>query len=163
MTIQVGLIGYGMSGAVFHAPLIRHVEGMELAAVVSSKPDKVLRDHPGVEVLATPEELFARRDVSLVVVTTPNTLHYPLAKAALAAGKRVCVEKRSTVAAGEAEELVDLARRQGVLRSVHHNRRWDGDFLTAPRLVESGCLGELALHESHHDRYRTKVRDRGRE
>jgi len=56
MTIQVGLIGYGMSGAVFHAPLIRHVEGMELAAVVSSKPDKVLRDHPGVEVLATPED-----------------------------------------------------------------------------------------------------------
>lgn len=163
MTIQVGLIGYGMSGAVFHAPLIRHVEGLKLAAVVSSKPEKVLRENPGVEVLPSPEELFARKDLSLIVITTPNTLHYPLAKAAIAAGKHVVVEKPFTVTSGEAEELIDLARKRGVLLSVYHNRRWDSDFLTVRRLVESGRLGELALYEAHYDRYRPKVRDRWRE
>ncbi len=163
MTIHVGLIGYGMSGAVFHAPLIRHVEGLELSAVVSSQPDKVKRDHPGVEVLSSPEALLARDDISLVVVTTPNTLHYPLAKEAINAGKHVVVEKPFTITSEEAEELIELARRQGVLLSVYHNRRWDNDFLTVRQLVESGCLGDLALYEAHFDRYRPQVRDRWRE
>lgn len=163
MAIHVGLIGYGMSGAVFHAPLIRHVEGLKLSAVVSSKPEKVMRDLPEVEVISSSEELLAREDISLIVITTPNTLHYPLAKAAIASGKHVVVEKPFTVTSEEADELIDLARKQGVLLSVYHNRRWDNDFLTVRRLVESGCLGEIALYEAHYDRYRPKVRDRWRE
>jgi len=163
MTIHVGLVGYGMSGAVFHAPLIRHVKGLKLAAVVSSNPEKVKRDHPEVEVLSSLEELLARKDISLIVITTPNILHYPFAKAAITAGKHVIVEKPFTVTSEEAGELIDLARKQGVLLSVYHNRRWDNDFLTVRRLVESGCLGELVLYEVHYDRYRPKVRDRWRE
>jgi scyllo-inositol 2-dehydrogenase (NADP+) len=163
MTIRVGLIGYGLSGKVFHAPLIQRVKGLELVAVVSSNPDKVLRDLPDVDVVSTPEELLERKDIELVVIATPNTLHHPYAKAAIMAGKHVVVEKPFTITTEEADELIDLARQHRVLLSVYHNRRWDNDFLTVQRLIESGCLGELALYEAHYDRYRPKVRDRWRE
>jgi predicted dehydrogenase len=123
--VRVGLLGYGFAGRTFHAPLIRAVNGLALSAIASSNPDRVKADIPDVSVYATPDTLFAAEDIDCVVVATPNATHAPLAKAALAAGKHVIIDKPFTLDMSEARELIGIADSLGLLLSVFHNRRWD--------------------------------------
>jgi Predicted dehydrogenases and related proteins len=162
-SIRVGLIGYGYASKTFHAPLISGTPGMELAVVSSSDADKVKADWPNVAVVSEPKHIFADPTIDLVVIPTPNDTHFPLAKAALEAGKHVVVDKPFTVTLSQARELDALAKSQGKLLSVFHNRRWDSDFLTVKSLINEGRLGEVAYFESHFDRYRPQVRNRWRE
>ncbi|MER1974692.1 oxidoreductase [Pseudocitrobacter faecalis] len=162
-SIRVGLIGYGYASKTFHAPLISGTPGMELAVVSSSDADKVKADWPNVSVFSEPKHIFADPTIDLVVIPTPNDTHFPLAKAALEAGKHVVVDKPFTVTLSQARELDAIARNQGKLLSVFHNRRWDSDFLTVKSLINEGRLGEVAYFESHFDRYRPQVRNRWRE
>lgn len=162
-TIRVGLIGYGYASKTFHAPLIAGTVGMELAAISSSDESKVKADWPGVQVVAEPRHLFNDPSIDLIVIPTPNDTHFPLAKAALEAGKHVVVDKPFTVTLSQARELDALARSLGRVLSVFHNRRWDSDFLTLKALLADGALGEVAYFESHFDRFRPQVRDRWRE
>ena len=161
--LRVGLVGYGYAGKTFHAPLIAAVPDLALVAVASSDAAKVHADWPEVTVHASPDELIARDDIDLVVIATPNDTHHPLARAALLAGRHVVVDKPFTVALDDARELVALARQQGRVLSVFHNRRFDGDFLTLRRLVREGALGRVVEMTSRHDRYRPEVRQRWRE
>ncbi|WKB54044.1 oxidoreductase [Eleftheria terrae] len=162
-TIRVGLIGYGYASKTFHAPLMAGVPGLALAAVSSSDPGKVRADWPDLPVESSAQALVDRPDVQLVVIATPNDTHFPLARAALLAGKHVVVDKPFTVTLQEARDLDELAQRQGRLLSVFHNRRWDSDFLTLKALLASGELGRVVHFESHFDRWRPQVRDRWRE
>lgn len=162
-TIRVGLIGYGYASKTFHAPLIGGTSGMTLTAISSSDEAKVRADWPTVSVVADPQQLFSDPSLDLIVIPTPNDTLYPLAKAALEAGKHVVVDKPFTVTLSQARELEALARRCGRLLSVFHNRRWDSDFLTVKSLINDGTLGEVSYFESHFDRYRPEVRNRWRE
>lgn len=162
-TLRVGLIGYGYASKTFHAPLISGTPGMALVAVSSSDESKVKADWPGVKVVSEPKHLFNDADIDLIVIPTPNDTHFPLAKAALEAGKHVVVDKPFTVTLSQARELDALAKSLGKLLSVFHNRRWDSDFLTVRALIAEGALGEVAYFESHFDRYRPQVRNRWRE
>ena len=162
-TLNVGLVGYGLAGSVFHAPLIRSVEGLRLTHVASSVAAKVHGDLPDVQVVASPQALFRLPQVDLVVIATPNLMHFPLAKEALLAGKHVVVDKPFVIRAAEGEELARLAVEQGRVLSVFHNRRWDNDFLTVREVIASGLLGAVHTYEAHFDRYRPDVRDRWRE
>lgn len=161
--LNVGIVGYGFATKTFHAPLIAGVPGLRLAAISSSDPAKVKADWPDVATEATPAALFARPEIDLVVIPTPNETHYPLASAALAAGKHVVVDKPFAVTAHDARRLRTQASEAGLLLSVFHNRRWDADFLTLKQVIASGELGELVHLESHFDRYRPDVRARWRE
>ena len=161
--IRVGLIGYGYASKTFHAPLISGTPGMTLAAVSSSDEKKVLADWPTVQVVAAPQALFSDPNIDLVAIPTPNDTHFPLAKAALEAGKHVVVDKPFTVTLAQARELEAIAKSEGRLLSVFHNRRWDSDFLTVKSLINEGLLGEVVYFESHFDRYRPQVRQRWRE
>ncbi|ARI09007.1 MULTISPECIES: oxidoreductase [Klebsiella] len=161
--IRVGLIGYGYASKTFHAPLISGTPGMTLAAVSSSDEKKVLTDWPAVQVVAAPQALFSDPNIDLVAIPTPNDTHFPLAKAALEAGKHVVVDKPFTVTLAQARELEAIAKSEGRLLSVFHNRRWDSDFLTVKSLINEGLLGEVVYFESHFDRYRPQVRQRWRE
>ncbi|GAA0136441.1 oxidoreductase [Paenibacillus sp. YSY-4.3] len=163
MVIQVGLIGFGLSGSVFHAPLIDRTEGMKLAAVVSSQPVKVKESYPEAKVYSDVETLLNDPDIQLVVVSSPNLTHYGYAAQALEAGKHVVVEKPFTNSAAEADRLIALARDKGLLLTVYHNRRWDNDFLTIRRLLDSGVLGSISYYEAHFDRFRPEVTERWRE
>ncbi|GHA95062.1 oxidoreductase [Modicisalibacter luteus] len=162
-SFKVGLVGYGFASKTFHAPLISATPGLDLVAVSSSDAQKVHADLPDVSVESDPHALFARPDIDLVVIPTPNETHYPLAKAALNAGKHVVLDKPFTVTLREGRLLKSLADASGKLLSVFHNRRWDSDFLTIGELLESGRLGRLVHFESHFDRFRPEVRDRWRE
>lgn len=149
--IRVGLIGYGLAGAVFHEPLIRACGGLKLAAVLTS------RDHP-LRVDSV-EDLLERCD--LVVVASPNDSHFPLAREALECGKHVVVDKPFTVTVEEADALISLARQAQRMLTVFHNRRWAADFLGVRAVLPR--LGELFLVEANWDRFRPEVRQRWRE
>lgn len=151
--LQVGLIGYGFAGRTFHAPVITSVPGLQLAKVVERSSDQAKERYPSVEIVRDAKALYADPDIDFVVVTTPSTDHFSFARDALLAGKHVVVEKPFTVTTAEADELIALAKEQGKLISVFHNRRWDGDFLTVRRILESGRLGRLVSAELRWDRY----------
>ncbi len=163
MAVQVGLIGFGLSGSVFHAPLIHWTEGLKLAAVVSSQQDKVHESYPDAKVYQDVESMLQDNDIRIVVISSPNLTHYDYAARALEAGKHVVVEKPFTNSSEEAERLIALAREKNLLLTVYHNRRWDNDFLTITRLLESGVLGSISYYEAHFDRFRPQVTRRWRE
>jgi predicted dehydrogenase len=143
--------------------LIRSVAGLELVQVLSSNAARVRADLPGMAVTPAADEVFANPAIGLVVIATPNTSHFDLAQRALRAGKHVVIDKPFTVTVEEGQELIALAAERGLLLSVFHSRRWDGDFLTVRRLLASGELGDLMHFESHYDRYRPVVQNRWRE
>ena len=153
MTIRTGLIGYGLGGAVFHAPLIQASPSLSLDAIATSRavPE-------GVRAVADPRALIADPAIDLVVIATPNATHFPLALAALEAGKHVVIDKPFTATVAQADRLIGLARERDRRLTVFHNRRWDGDFLTARRLLASQRLGEVMLCEMHWDRFRLEIR-----
>lgn len=161
--IRVGLVGYGYAGHTFHAPLIHAAPGLQLAAIASSQADAVAAAYPAALCLASPDALFARPDIELVVLATPNASHYPLARAALDAGKHVVVDKPFTLTVAEAEALLAAADARQRLLSVFHNRRWDSDFLLIRQLLAEGRLGRITACESRFDRFRPEVRQRWRE
>lgn len=161
--LRVGLIGYGFASKTFHAPLIAGTPDVELAAISSSDASKVHADWPAVKVVADPQALLDDPTLQLIVIPTPNDTHFPLAKAALNAGKHVVVDKPFTVTLSQARELDALAKAKGLLLSVFHNRRWDSDFLTVKSLLAEGTLGEVRYFESHFDRFRPQVQQRWRE
>ncbi|MCD1261113.1 oxidoreductase [Paenibacillus athensensis] len=152
--LRTGLIGYGMAGQVFHAPLLTAVPGIELKAVVERSSERAKERYPQVEIVRDAGELLDDADIELVVVATPNDSHFALAKQALERGKHVVVDKPMTITSDEARELIALARERGRVLSTFQNRRWDGDFLTIRQVVKDGLLGRLVEYEAHFDRFR---------
>ncbi|SFD96896.1 oxidoreductase [Massilia yuzhufengensis] len=161
--LKVGLVGFGYASATFHAPLIAATPGLQLAAVSSSAPGRVHAAFPDAMLYATPEALYACDDIDLVVIATPNDTHFPLARAALEAGKHVVVDKPFVLDTSQARELIALADARSLRLSAFHNRRWDGDFMTLSQLLAEGTLGRIVHVESHFDRYRPQVQARWRE
>jgi predicted dehydrogenase len=152
--INVGLVGYGMAGRVFHAPVIKSVPGLRLKTVVERHANESSKRYPEIEVVRDIADLLQDEEIDLVVITTPNTSHFEYARDSLLAGKHVVVEKPFTTTSAEALQLIDLARRENRIISVHQNRRWDGDFQTVKKLLDQGLLGRLVEFESHFDRFR---------
>jgi predicted dehydrogenase len=156
--LRVGIVGYGLAGAVFHAPLVAATPGLRVAAVVTRNPERredAERDHPGVRVVAEVSQML--EEVDIAVVATPNRQHVPVARAALDAGVHVVVDKPLAVTASEGRELVEEAHRAGRVLTVFQNRRWDGDFLTVRRLLERGELGQVVRFESRFERWRPRI------
>ena len=152
--IRVGLVGFGMAGRVFHAPLISSVEGLELAAVLERHTDKAAERYPGIATHRSLEAMIADTSLDLFVVATPSGTHFDLAKQILEAGKNVIVDKpMSTKSAGIAN-LMKIARSTGSLLIPFHNRRWDSDFQTIRELLHAQSLGRLVALESRFDRWR---------
>lgn len=165
--LRVGLIGYGLAGSVFHAPLIAATEGLALDTVVTSYPERQEQAHaefPGVRIAATPDELFDHADeLDLTVIASPNKTHVSLATTALEAGLPAVVDKPVAGTAAEARELAALAEERGLLLSVFQNRRWDSDFLTLRELLEKGELGDVWRFESRFERWRPQPKGGWRE
>lgn len=156
--IGTGLIGFGASGRTFHAPVIRAVSGLRLAAILQRSGDDAAKLYPDARLVRSMEEMLALPDVSLVVIATSNTSHYPLAQQCLLAGKHVVVDKPFTATLKEAEDLIKLAAECQRLITVYQNSRWHGDFFTVRKLIASGSFGKLARYEAHFDRFRPQLR-----
>jgi predicted dehydrogenase len=160
--IKTAVIGYGLSAKTFHLPFILLQPELELVAISSSQSQLQL-DYPNIKHYQNGDELVTATDAELVVITSPNDSHYPLAKQALLAGKHVLVEKPFVLTEAQGQELFELADKQQRQLFVYHNRRFDGDFLTLQQLVQSGELGVIRYFESHYDRFRPIPRPRWRE
>jgi scyllo-inositol 2-dehydrogenase (NADP+) len=152
--IRVGLVGFGMAGRVFHAPLISSVEGFELAAVVERNSSNAAERYPGITTYHSVEELLADSSIKLVVVATPNSSHFRIASQALGAAKSVVVDKPVALSSGEIAQLSELAGGIGLRVFPFHNRRFDNDFLTIRKLMDEHSLGRLVHFESNFDRWR---------
>src|SRR5579872_2271284 len=157
-SVSTGLVGFGFAGRVFHAPIISAVPGLRLRAIVQRTGDDASTLFPQAQLVRSVDELLAIDELKLVVIATPNTSHYPLARQCLLAGRHVVVDKPFTTTYGEATELIDLAKKRGLLLTVYQNLRSNGDFRTIRNLVESQRLGRIALYEAHFDRYRLELR-----
>ncbi|MFE6741259.1 Gfo/Idh/MocA family protein [Streptomyces tubercidicus] len=165
--LRVGLIGYGLAGSVFHAPLIAATDGLRLDLVSTSDPQRQAQaraEHPQVRTVDTPQEVLDRAaDLDLLVLASPNKTHVPLATAALEAGLPVVVDKPLAATAAEAEKLAALAEDRGLLLSVFQNRRWDNDFRTVRKLIDDGALGDIQRFESRFERWRPQPKGGWRE
>jgi scyllo-inositol 2-dehydrogenase (NADP+) len=155
--IRAGVLGYGLSGRVFHAPFLAANPDFSLDAIVTSNPERsaaARASYPGVQVLRTAEELFSRGDLDLAVIGTPPETHVPLAHAALDAGLAVVIDKPFASTSREGWELLKRARSLGLPITVFQNRRWDGDFLTLRSLLAAGALGEVYRFESRFESFK---------
>lgn len=153
--IKTALLSYGMSGEVFHAPLLEAHPEFEIAAVWqrdTRKPAK--HSYP---IVGAYQDILGDPSIELVIVNTPNETHYSYAAEALKAGKHVIVEKPFTVTTKEGDDLIALAAKEGKMLSAFQNRRWDADFLTVRKVLAERLLGKLVECEIHYDRYRNYI------
>lgn len=158
-TIRTGIIGYGLSGQVFHEPFIATNPRFSLEVIATGNAERAAR--ATVPVVATPGELLERAgELDLVVLASPAHVHLEQGIAALEAGAAVVIDKQFAASVAEAEELIATAERVGRPLIVFQNRRWDGDFLTVRKLVDEGALGQVHRFESTFERWGGEVRDR---
>lgn len=153
--IRTALLSYGMSGEVFHVPLLQAHEGFEVAGIWQRNRAKPVRH--AFPVADDYREILDDASVELIIVNTPNESHFSYASQALDAGKHVVVEKPFTVTTGEADQLIDLAAKKNRMLTVFQNRRWDADFLTVKKVLEEKLLGKLVECEIHYDRFRNFI------
>jgi len=156
--IEVGLIGFGLAGRAFHAPVIRAVPGLHLAAILQRSGNEAAEKYPDVRIVRNLDELLAIKEIRLIVIATPNDTHYPIARQCLAAGRDVVVDKPFVTTLEEAGMLVQLAKSAGRLLTVYQNRRYDGDFEAIRQLVAAGTLGRVVRFETSYDRYRPHLK-----
>lgn len=156
--IKVGLASYGMSGMVFHAPFLARTQGFQLTHILERSSEKSRQQFPDITIVRSFEALLEDASIDLVVVNTPNALHYDMTRQALLAGKHVVVEKPFTVTFEEAQSLIQLAKEKQLVLTVFQNRRWDGDFMIVQKIVGQELLGKLVDYEAHYDRYVTEIR-----
>jgi predicted dehydrogenase len=156
VVLNVGLVGYGFAGKVFHAPVIRAVAGLRLTTIVRrhGTPEP---PYPDVAVVRSVDELLTRA-IDLVVIATPNPSHHPIAQQCLLAGRHVVIDKPFTTTVAEAAELVRLGNERRRVLSAYQNRRYVGDFVTLRQLLSEGALGRVRIFESHFDRFRPELR-----
>lgn len=158
--LRAGIVGYGLAGRVFHAPLIAATPGLAVGALVTADSERsrqAAAEHPGAAVLPDAAALWREREIDFVVLASPNDTHAELATAAIDRGLPVVVDKPLAVSAQAAAALVAHAERQGVLLTVFHNRRWDSDQLTLEQLLGGGALGDVLRYESRFERWRPEA------
>ena len=159
--INTAVISYGISAKTFHLPFITNHEGYALTTIMERSGNSAQQKYPNIKIAKTIEEVLVDPNVELVIIASPNTTHYPYAKAALLAGKHVVVEKPFTNTLDEALELVELSKKTGKICAVYHNRRYVADFLTMKKILGDGLLGEPREFFAHYDRYRPDPRTYG--
>ncbi len=155
--IITAILSYGMSGEIFHAPLLNVLPGFKLKTVLERKTEKSKQHYPSVKIARSVDEILSDSEIELVVVNTPNDTHYDFTVKALEAGKHVIVEKPFTNTSEDALKLIDLADKKQRLLSVFQSRRWDGGFITLKKIIASGVLGKIVEYEAHYDRFRNYI------
>ena len=155
--ISAGLLAYGMSGKIFHAPFISAHPGFKLLAVTERHKKNAAQDFPGITSYDHTDELIADENIDLIVINTPNYTHYDYAKQALHAGKHILVEKPFAANPAQAKEIFELAESLDKKVFVYQSRRWDSDFNSVKKIVESGRLGKLSEVHFRYDRYRVEI------
>ena len=161
--LRVAVVGYGLSGRIFHSPFIQADNNFALTAIVTSDEIKIAQaraEHASARIYRSFKELEMSNDpMDLIVIAGPPDSHVDLALRALALGSAVIIDKPFVASSAQAEQLIDAARRAGRPLMVFHNRRWDGDFLTIRSLIDSGRLGQVFHFESNFEHWAPRSTD----
>ena len=156
--IRTAVVGFGISGKVFHAPLIAANPAFSLDVIVTADPKRASQAaalYPAARIVPKPESVFElARDLDLVVLGTPPVTHFDLAATAIAHGLHVVVDKPFVSTSSQGAELIARAADGGVQLTVFQNRRWDADFRTLQKLLASGALGQVRSFESRFEWWR---------
>jgi len=152
--IVAGVLSYGMSGRIFHAPFLETNTRFKLKAVVERSKKNAQQRYPHIISYNSVDELLNDKTIELVIVNTPNQTHFEFAKQALLKGKHVLIEKPCAATSEEVKELFALGRQQHKHVMVFQNRRWDSDFKLVKQVIDSGALGEIIEFHVRFDRYR---------
>jgi scyllo-inositol 2-dehydrogenase (NADP+) len=155
--IKSAIVGFGLSGRVFHAPFIHHSSQFDLKTIAQRTSDSSNAEYPYVEAVYSLQEILDDETIELVVVATPNETHFEMALRVLKAGKHLVIEKPFAVNVEETRELINLAESNHLNLFVFHNRRWDGDFLTVQKIIEQKLLGEIVEYEVHYNRFKPEL------
>ncbi len=161
-SLRVAIIGYGLAGSVFQAPLIAATPGMQVAAIVTSNPERqqsARERYPDVKIYAHADHLWQEAaQYDLAIVASSNKTHVSLGEAAMHAGLPVVIDKPMAATVADAEHLIAVSKETGKLLTVFQNRRWDNDFLTVQKLLTADLLGPITRYESRFERYRPQPR-----
>jgi scyllo-inositol 2-dehydrogenase (NADP+) len=155
--LNVGLIGFGLSGRYFHSPFLSTNPGFKIKTVVERSKNEAQEFDPSIGNARSVDELLSDEEIDVVFICTPNDTHFPYAMDALENGKHVVIEKPFSATEDEARQLVALAREKGLILTAYQNRRWDSDFLTIKKLIAENKLGDVIEYECHYDRFRPVV------
>lgn len=160
--INVGIIGYGLSGRIFHGAILSSMHEFKINKIVTSdnlKKIQVEQDFKDIIVVNKVNDVLNDENIELIIISTPNTSHCKLAKDAMLAGKNVIIEKPFTVTSEEAESLIKISEETGMVLSVYHNRRFDSDYKTIKEIINKKYLGRIVEFESHFDRFRNTFKE----
>ena len=155
--VKTGLLAYGMSGRLFHAPFVHAHPGFTFSGVTERSQKKVNEAYPDVKSYNSIDELISDPAIELVIVNTPNFTHFDYAKKALEAGKHVLIEKPLATSVAEAKELFELGKKQKRYVMAYQNRRWDSDFQSVKEIVAGKKLGKLVEVHIRFDRYKLAI------
>lgn len=157
--MEIGYIGNGKSVNRYHVPFVlTRQDTMHIHKIWTRDHSRDIWDEiPGVIYTEDLNDLLNDPVVDVIIVNTPSAFHYQYAKQVIEAGKHCLVEKPFTQKLSETKELFDLAAEKGVILEGYQNRRFDSDYLTVKKVIESGKLGELLEVESHYDYFRPEV------
>lgn len=158
--LNVLIVGYGLAGSTFHAPLIKATTGMNVGGIIARSPvkqEQARKDFPQAKIFTSLEEL-ENEQFDLAVIATPNKEHAPQAIHCLTAGLAVVIDKPMALSLAEGKQLLETSKKCGQLLSVFQNRRWDNDFLTLKELIENNAIGKVLRLESRFERYRRQPR-----
>ena len=158
--LNIAIIGFGLSGQTFHAPFLDKLDRYNLHTIVSSKRDLIRSRYPNVVIKESFESVILNKDIDVVVITTPNHLHYDQVLTSLNANKHVVVEKPFVEDTVKGQHLCELADKKNLTLSVFHNRRYDDDFLTIKNIISNKTLGDIVYFESNFDRFRPIITDK---
>lgn len=161
-TVNVGLVGFGLAGRVFHEPILASVPGFKICKIYEGSDEniKIIKSKYNEDVITHDiNQIVKNENIELVVLAVPNSVHYNLAKKALENCKNVVIEKPFTVTSKEADVLINLAKDKNKILTIHHNRRWDSDFLTIQKIAKENLLGNLVEYEAHFDRFRNFIKE----
>ena len=147
--VKMAIIGFGGMANHHLNNLRAYVEEIEVAGAYDIRDEaKANIAGRGLKSYANPDELYNDKDIDLVLIATPNDMHKPYAIACLNAGKHVISEKPVTLNRAELLEILDVSEKTGKLFTVHHNRRWDSDYLTVKNAIQKGVLNKPYIIES---------------
>lgn len=159
--IEAGIIGYGLAGRVFHAPLLSEIPGFKVSKILTTDPDRITsvkKKYPGTGIAENFQEILNDEQLSLVIIASPNEFHFEQTKQALFHNKHVVCDKPFTISSAEADELIAIANERHLILSAFQNRRWDSDFQTIQKLLAEKRLGEIVEAEIHFDRFRKFIK-----
>ena len=150
--LTIAYIGNGKSTNRYHLPFSTQLsDKIKIKTIYSRSGKSDWTPIEGVQYTTNIDDIYNDPEIQLVVVTTPSSSHYPLAKKGLLHGKNMLVEKPFTETVEQAQELFTLAKEKNLFVQSYQNRRYDSDFLTVQKVIESNKLGDLLELEMHFD------------